>query len=619
MNIEETAFLEAIIGAVADPIFVKDEEHRWVVLNDAMCSFIGIPRERLLGHSDYDFFPKEQADIFWEKDNQVFTSGKLDVNVEELTGAAGTKYVIETKKSVFAAPSGKRFLVGVIRDITELRRHAEALEAAKRVAEAAVSTKAAFLANMSHEIRTPLHGIIGMAQLMLGTRLDPAQREASDVIMSSSNALLGILNDILDFSKIDAGRLTLERVPFDVVALMESCVEAMAAPAAERRVELVMNVLEGREVQHTGDPARLRQILTNLLGNAVKFTSGRHDEGVVLLELALAGPADAQRLIITVDDTGIGVPPAYRANLFQPFMQADLATTRTYGGTGLGLSICAKVAAAMGGSLRLESKDGPGARFVLELPFVGTVRPRVADPRWAGLRASIAGVPRATARALAQELEAMGLKIVEPGARADVRFVPVQLADAADEGSPVVALVAVGLTRTTHRPVTRLSVPVKRAALADALGRALHLVAEVTPVVSPRPLAHGCVLVVEDNATNQLVVRRLLARLGYDCVVCSSGTEALKTLSESTFIAVLMDCQMPEMDGLEATRRWRATESSRGLPPVPIVALTANASTQAEEDCRDAGMSAFLRKPVLLRDLEHTLQNVRAAKLTAPQ
>jgi len=609
----DRTFLDAIINTVADPIFVKDRDHRWIVMNDAMCEFMRAPREKLIGLSDYDYFPKAQADEFWAKDDHVFETGGINVNEEAFTDADGIDHVIETKKSIFTDPYGNKVLVGVIRDITDLRKKNEALARAKADAETATMAKAEFLANMSHEIRTPLHGVIGMAELLLQYEAtEGPQRECAEVIMSSSTALLGLLNDILDLSKVDAGQLTLESREFDVIEATEDAVDVFAATAQERGLELVTFAQPGRAITHVGDSARLKQVVTNLVGNAVKFTSS----GYVVVRIETRGSL----LTIAVEDSGIGIDRESRAALFRPFVQADTSTPRRFGGTGLGLSISARVAEIMGGRLGVVSEPGQGSTFTLEIPLCAPTRPHTEPKAWPSRRALVIESGARTREALTNELEARGFEVVRVSTTAeglatwesaDVALVDAALLTGLPRDRPIIALVPRGAAPVLGPEVVRLAKPVRRAALERALSMSLGETSRETPS-TPSPESRSArpamILVVEDNPTNQLVIERMLDSLGHRAVIASDGAEGLAMLATHKVDLVLMDCRMPIMDGYTATRQARARERAEGRDRIPIIALTASASADDERACRDAGMDGYLSKPILLGDLQAALE-----------
>lgn len=491
------SFLTSLIDNLADPVFVKDEQHRWIVLNDAFCRFMGRPREELLGKSDYDFSPKAEADVFWAKDQLVFETGEGNTNEEAHTNAAGEQHTISTKKARFFDAEGKAYLVGVIRDVTDAKRVQEELRAARDAAEAGAREKSLFLANVSHELRTPLNAVIGMSGLLLGTPLSTEQQDYARTIRASSDALLGLINNVLDFSKAEAGKLELERVPVCLAKCLDAVLLLVAARARSKGLELRSKVGPRVPAWVEGDPTRIQQVLINLLSNATKFTEQGH------VGVSITSPVRAE-VVIEVSDTGPGISPQRRAQLFEPFSQGDASTTRRYGGTGLGLAISRRLCALMGGTLRVESTLGEGATFV------------------ATFAAPQTGAP------------------------------------AHESGK--------------HE---RSALPALR------------------------------ILVAEDNLVNQRVAVAMLGKLGFVPTVVADGMAVLAAFEQEDYDLVLMDVQMPKLDGREATRRLRAELPAQRQPR--IVAVTASALEGDREACLESGMDAYLTKPLRSEVLRRVL------------
>ncbi len=575
-------FLDKIINAVPDPIFVKDTRHCWVILNDACCSFIGLPREQLLGKTDYDFFSEQEADIFWEKDDLVFSTGTENVNEEKLTDTSGKLHIISTKKALFNHfATQEKYLVGIIRDITEIKQaeeklisHQEQLEdiveqrtsellAAKEKAEAATKSKSEFLASMSHEIRTPMNAVIGLIGLALKTELTARQRDYLNKIEDSSAILLGIINDILDFSKIEAGKLNLESTNFQLHDIVRNLLNIVSTKTSGKEIELLISIEENVPRALIGDPLRLEQILINLVNNSVKFT----DHGEILFKVRKAGTQEPRAkwqepimLEFSVRDTGIGISPEQLPEIFTSFAQAHSSTTRKYGGTGLGLNICRRLVEMMGGKIWADSEPGKGSTFYFTAKF--KVQQEDSEP---------------------------------------MQTIPVE------------------------------SYGRRNASEDDQHDWELE---------AAEKIKGAQVILVEDNPINQQVAKEILSNAGVIVKIACNGREAveavtglsidncqseidLNDIQSSIFNrqycdAVLMDVQMPEMDGFEATRIIRNWElriqelknsGIQELPdsPIPIIAMTACALKGDREKCFESGMNDYVPKPIDTMHLFSTL------------
>ncbi|MGH8178112.1 MAG: response regulator [Steroidobacter sp.] len=546
-----------------------------------------------------------------------------------------------------------RWLAGSIRDITEERVAREVMVHATIEAEAASRSKSTFLATMSHEIRTPMNGVIGMTGLLLDTGLDRAQREYAETIRASADSLLTILNDILDFSKIEAGKLDIETLELDLRSNVDDVGSIMAFQAAAKSLELVVNVRPDVPERVLGDPQRIRQCLLNLVGNAIKFTQS----GEVVLEVCSVASQNGRALVhFEVRDTGIGLEQDSLDKLFQPFTQADSSTTRRFGGTGLGLSIVRKLVELMGGQVGAQSEPGRGSTFWFTLPLEA-VAPDAAQPQREiapmGRRVLLVDDNETNRRVLSSQMMHAGYQVSSapsasraleilraPGRPAfDVVVLDYQMPDMdgamlgeqimkSRDITPTRLVLLTSLDRSGDMQrfsdigfCAYLTKPVRTRELLDCLNRALSRDAQdwhmhSQPIITRGTLVacepkraqySGRVLLVEDNAINQRVARRFLERLGCEVYVVSDGAQAVDAYQRNDYGFVLMDMQMPVMDGLEATQRIRELEIGTGGRRTPIVALTANAMMGTLERCLEAGMDDYLTKPLDISRLQDVL------------
>jgi PAS domain S-box-containing protein len=529
----------------------------------------------------------------------------------------------------------------------ELRLYAERLKVAKDEAEAAGRAKASFLAAMSHEIRTPMNGVIGMTGLLLETGMTEEQREYAETIRNSGESLLGILNEILDFSKAESGRIELEREPFSVQSCIEEVLDLFAGKAAEKNLELIGSVDPTVPTVLTGDSSRVRQVLANLIGNAIKFTP----RGEVVVN-AIARRTDEEgivELLVSVKDTGIGIPESARTRLFQPFSQADVSVTRKFGGTGLGLAISKRLVELMNGRIWVESTEGEGATFffIIRVPIAVTAETgrHVADPATVGIRVLIVDDNATLVSSLKRLCEAEGMRVhactdpelalelLSSGRQVDVAFVDAAMPQMSGvefarkaralPGGPSMQmfLLATGAGSVREDSAGLFTgqalKPLKQAQVLRMIrstpGGPTQQTRPVGPTVLDKTLALRLplrILVAEDNPVNQALALAILRKMGYRADVAADGQEAIEALARKRYDLIFMDVQMPVMDGLRATRTIRERYTGDDRPH--IVALTANVMAGDREACLASGMDDFLSKPIRLDEVRGIVEKYGA-------
>jgi len=638
----------SLFESQGDLIVVRDAAGAITFVNDTYCELARQPRSALIG-SRFTFTVLEQGESALEPNG-------TRIHDQKIAGPLGLRW-IAWREGLIRNDSGQPAEMQCVgRDVTDRTETERALAEARDQADAANRAKSRFLAMASHEIRTPLNGIIGMSGLLLDTPLTPEQMTYARAVKTSGDALLSLIEELLDYSKIEAGKIDLEHRPFALAALIEDIAELLAPRAQARKLEIAAYVDERLPMEVVGDAARLRQVLLNLAGNAIKFTAAG---GVALI---VEPGIEPHEISFLVRDTGIGIAPEAQARIFHEFEQADERIARSYGGTGLGLSISERIVKRMGGRIALESRPGVGSTFAVSVPLPasdrnGSEQTAFAAPdlsgqsimlvapqsieaslvarrlqRWGGQTCTVSDI--AVAQALLPERSWHAVLLDHALGAADVEL----LAEAARAYAMQRIVMFTPAARHELQPLSSSSAftgylikPLRAASLAARLTmppevRAPNL-AEDPPIDAPddvetpaaAPSQRLSILVAEDNEVNALLIRSLLTKLGHHAVIASNGEQALESWraarsAGAPYDLVLMDIQMPQLDGIETTRRIRGLEAGQPGRQTPILALTANTLVEDRYACFEAGMDGFLIKPLDREKLADALAGLAAAR-----
>jgi PAS domain S-box-containing protein len=633
----------SLFESQGDLIVLRDAEGVVTFANDAYCELAGLPREKLIGS-------RAALTVLEQGDTALETNGTR-IYDQRIETALGPRWIAWREGFVRNDAGRPAEMQSVGRDVTDRTETERALSEARDQANAASRAKSRFLAMASHEIRTPLNGIIGMSGLLLETPLTPEQVTYARAVKTSGDALLALIEELLDYSKIEAGKIDLEHRPFALSALIEDITELLAPRAQAKKIEIAAYVDERVPLEVIGDAARLRQVLLNLAGNAIKFTA---TGGVALIVEPGIWPNE---IAFLVRDTGIGIAPEAQERIFREFEQANDGIARSYGGTGLGLSISERIVKRMGGRIALESKPGAGSTFEVSLPLAASdnngsktfTAPDLSGQsimvvsqhgieasliarrlqRWGGQTCMIADIE--VAQALLPERSWQAILIDHALGMAEIE----RLGEAARSYATHRIVMFTPSTRQELQPSLASSFtgylvkPLRAASLAARLTAAPEVIApdlaaEVLPETLPSgtkaaPASSLSILVAEDNEINALLMRSLLGRLGHRAVITTDGEEALESWQAARsagapYDLVLMDIQMPQLDGIETTRRLRSLEANQPGRRTPILALTANTLVEDRYACFEAGMDGFLIKPLDREKLAEALAGLAASR-----
>lgn len=656
----ERSLLTALLSNAPDAIYFKDIESRFIKCSNALARRFGTEDvNSLVGKTDADFFSPEHAQRALQDERRIITTGEPSIGItEKETWRDGTESWVLSSKLPLRKEDGTIVgTFGISKDISMLKNAEEQLARARDLALESTRLKSEFLANVSHEIRTPMNGIIGMTDMILDTELSEQQDYLAGTIRKCANQLMSILDDVLDFSKIEAGKLQLESTDLDIRETVEETVELLAESAHQKNLEIGSLVRNEIPDLVLGDPVRLRQVLTNLLGNAIKFT----DRGNVSVVVSLEEETRASCVLrFDVKDTGIGLAPEVRRRIFKAFSQADGSTTRRYGGTGLGLAISRELVKLMRGRIGVESTLNEGSNFWFTIKLkknpnknqpadhdlsttLRDVRVLIVDDnkinltileaqtRSVGMEPTTISNPHDAIPMLEQNLafktpfdiaildmqmpELDGIRLAQSIAQHPTLSLPVILLTSLGNLPSESKHATSGISATLIKPVKQRRLLTTLYHLTADQPEPLNDLANTRSIEKPIDLVTGLtVLVGEDNPVNLAVALRQLRKLGVTGIGAANGTEVLEQLAKDDKSIILMDCQMPIMDGFEATRRIRADEKANPeIEPRYIIAMTANALRGDRERCLDAGMNDYLSKPVDLSRLSQALQRAAAS------
>ncbi len=655
----EKATLQSILDSIPDPIFCKDSEGRYVLVNQSFANLTGLSQEEIVGKSDSKLFPKEDADFFIKDDDKLLASGIAHIIERPTVDMKGNKLLFETRKTlIHYRGQDKAGILGICRDITDRKRFEEAMMNATRSAQEASNAKSEFLARMSHEIRTPMNGVLGMIDLLLDSTLDSDQTHKLKIAKNSASTLLTIINDILDFSRVEAGKLELESIDFNLSHQVETIVQTLAVRSDEKGVELIVDVTAVEQSMVKGDPIRIRQVLTNLINNAIKFT----EFGQIVVRARAVKKGDITEVECSVEDSGIGIASESLEHLFDSFSQVDNSTTRNYGGSGLGLAISKRLVELMGGEIYVFSTlhEGSTFSFRLDLETSSLKEKPLPHSNINNWQVLVVDDNQTNRDILTNQLTNWGLRVIlassadealkklnaEP-LKLDLIITDMNMPD--KDGLALVSDIKL-LEQYKNVKILMLSsmalqMPLNEyrtlgldACLMKPIGitelfNTLSLLSRNSDFVTENTLVsyseeqpieliewpkYNKVLIVEDNQVNQLVAEGILKKFGLHYGVAMDGSIALEALLNSEidqpYTLILMDCQMPVLDGYRCSEKIREGHAGERYKDIPIIAMTANAMKGDREKCLLHGMNDHVPKPIDAVSLQKAL--IAGFKLT---
>lgn len=652
---QEKDLLQILMDNIPDFIYFKDQDSKYVRINKAVAESLQVKDiSEVYGKTDHDFFPKEYADIFLNHEKEIFETGKAIIGrIEKSSLLDGTPIWVSTTKMPIQDENGKiKGIVGISRNVTLEEMTKQSYLIAKEKAEEANKAKSLFLANMSHEIRTPMNGVIGMADILKRTQLDPVQNEYLDIIMKSGQSLLSIINDILDFSKIESGKMTLESAPICIRNIIEEVADIQIVHASDKSIDLFTFVDADMPEFVNGDYVRLKQIITNLVNNAIKFTA----QGEVYVSAEYKGfKSKKHNILFKIKDSGIGIAKEDQKKLFQSFTQVDTSTTRRFGGTGLGLAICQRLVSEMGGKFSIESEEGKGSVFSFLAKFEPASEQQETSIQFKNvsfknLNVLIVDDNQTNRKIFREYLEKWQMivyevtngrdaidtltKFSEKNISIDIVLVDYQMAgmDGVElakriKANPSLSSSRLILLSSVTDAIQRdnlksygfeyyLNKPVKLKQLFNVIASVIGKLKQQTPSSNELDIdlelyRNKRFLIVEDNEINMKVAKFSLNMISNFVFSAYDGLEAIEIFKSENIDFILMDIQMPLLNGIEATHQIREMEKGLGVEkPVKIIAMTANTMREDVERCLEVGMNAFLGKPFRVSDLVNVLREI---------